>query len=243
MPDSFEFFQFFIHPCPFQNLNHLVAIFVVMITTTASVFNKFCRLDCFLRQGSTWGVWFFLEGLFQPLCFFLELLCFCLSSLQCLFTPSFKPFLRDKMLTVHNIKKLDLEVLLVLFLLSLSFFHKSILGLAVNLAPHLPSLLGPLCPAQARVLRLRSRVLIREHCNYKNLGLISALSVQPEEEGTPGLLRLTWQFPFSFYDTSHGSDPLPDWSQGNLNSSILFPLLERALERELVWYEHKTGEI
>ena len=153
MPDSFEFFQFFIHPCPFQNLNHLVAIFVVMITTTASVFNKFCRLDCFLRQGSTWGGWFFL-GLFQPLCFFLELF----SSLQCLFTPSFKPFLRDKMLLVHNIKKLDLEVLLVLFLLSLSFFHKSILGLAVNLVPHLTSLLGQLHPAQARALRLWPRV-------------------------------------------------------------------------------------
>ena len=141
------------------------------------------------------------------------------------------------MLLVHNIKKLGLEVLLVLFLLSLGFFHKSILGLAVNLVPHLPSLLGPLCPAQVRVLRLRSRVFIRKHCNYKNLGLNSTLSVQPEEEGTPGLLRLTWQFPFSFYDTSHGSDPLPDWSQGNLNSSILFPLLEKALEIELVCYE------
>ena len=141
------------------------------------------------------------------------------------------------MLLVHNIKKLDLEVLLVLFLLSLSFFHKSILGLAVNPVPHLPSLLGPLCPAQARVLRLRSRVSIRKHCNYKNLGLNSTLSVQPEEEGTPGLLRLSWQFPSSFYYTSHGSDPLPDWSQGNLNSSILFPLMERALEIELVRHE------
>ena len=125
------------------------------------------------------------------------------------------------MLLVHNIKKLDLVVLLVLFLLSLGFFHKAILGLAVNLVPHLPSLLGPLCPAQARVLRLRSRVLIRKHCNYKNLGLNSTLSVQPEEEGTPGLLRLSWQFPSSFYDTSHGSDPLPDWSQGRGGRYVL----------------------
>ena len=102
------------------------------------------------------------------------------------------------MLLVHNIKKLDLEVLLVLFLLSLGFFHKSILGLAVNLVPHLPSFLGPLCPAQARVLRLRPRVLIRKHCNYKNLGLNSTLSVQPEEEGTHRLLRLPWNFSLLF---------------------------------------------